>query len=704
MDREVPVNEYRALVDEIRHHMKLYYDEDTPEISDAEYDALMRRLKQMEKDFPELVTKDSPTQVVGASTKREAGVIVTHNVPMLSIEDVFTKEAVCDWIDEVKALHPDATFAVEQKIDGLSMTLRYENGDLVLAETRGDGLQGEDVTANALVIPDVVRKLKQSYPYLEVRGEVYMRHEDFLKTNERQEAAGKKIFANPRNCAAGTLRQLDARMVKERGLSLFVFNVQDASDNEKDLFMRSHTEGLSLLKEEGMPVAPSYLCSTKEEVLSAIDAIGEARSDLAYDIDGAVVKIDRIAYREDFPAGSKYSAGHIAYKYPPEEKEAVIESVELSVGMTGRINPTAIFTPIRLNGTTVSRATLHNQDFINELGIGIGSAVLVYKSGEIIPKIRAVVKEKTPADIKPYRLPDTCPVCGAKVVKGRGSLDGSADAADMYCSNDDCPAKLERRIINFVSRDAMDMKGFGEEYIKVLIAEGYLKDIADLYTLKDHRDALVEKGLIGKEVNTDKLLQVIEESKKNDLWRLLAGLSVPNVGKTSARTLMRHFKSFDALMNASVEELLEVEDIGDITAQGIADYFAAPAHQAMMKRLKEAGVRMENSESSGTGTLTHLKDSADLQESGMSQCTRPHDSLFSGRTYVVTGDLQHFKNRDALIDYIEERGGKVAGSVSKKTYALINNDVTSTSGKNKKAKELGIPIITEEAVLQEGDA
>ena len=683
--------DYTNLIAEIKHHMDLYYNEDTPEISDAEYDALMRRLKEMERAHPEWVEADSPTRIIGGSAKREAGVIVTHNVPMLSIEDVFSKEEVTSWMDEVYALHEDAVFVVEQKIDGLSMSLRYENGELTLAETRGDGLQGEDVTANARVIPDVIQRLHTAYPYLEVRGEVYMSHADFEKTNAAQEASGKKIFANPRNCAAGTLRQLDAGMVKERGLSLFVFNVQDVSEDAKEALMTSHARALKQLAEnEGMQVAPSFVCKTKQAVLKAIDAIGQARERLPYDIDGAVVKIDQIAYRADFPAGSKYSAGHIAYKYPPEEKEAVIERVELSVGMTGRINPTAVFTPVRLNGTTVSRATLHNQDFINDLGIGIGATVLVYKSGEIIPKIRAVVRDKTPADVKPFQIPDRCPVCGAKVVRGRGT-DEDAAAADLYCVNEDCPAKLARKIINFVGRDAMDMKGFGEEYIKVLIDAGHIRNIADLYTLKQHREELVTKGLIGKEVNTDKLLQVIEDSKTKDPWRLLAGLSVPNVGKTSARTIMRHFKSFDALMKASVQELLEVEDVGEITAQGIVSFFAAPANLELMERLKEAGVKM--------GQRDGYNGPPMGQRDGYNG-----PPVFSGRTYVVTGDLTHFKNRDALIDYIAERGGKVAGSVSKKTYALINNDITSNSGKNKKAKELNIPIVTEEMILEEGGA
>ena len=675
-------NGYLALVGQIREHMRLYYDLDEPQISDFEYDQLMIRLKDAEREHPEWVTPDSPTQVVGAkaaSSKRTAGVLVTHDVPMLSIEDVFTKEDVIKWVREVRALHPDARFVVDEKIDGLSMSLRYEKGKLVLAETRGDGFTGEDVTPNARVIADVVQTLKTADDTLEVRGEVYMRHEDFERTNTRQEALGKKTFANPRNCAAGTLRQLDAAMVKERGLSFFVFNVQKASDDTR---MVSHSEGLKrLAEEEGMKITPSVVCTTEEEILEAIDAIGARRGGLAYDIDGAVVKIDRIAYRSDFPAGSKYSAGHIAYKYPPEEKEAVITEIELSVGMTGRINPTAVFTPVQLCGTTVSRATLHNQDFIDKLGIGIGKTVLVYKSGEIIPKIKAVVGGE--GDV--FSLPDTCPVCGGAVSRGRGET-AAEDAADLYCTNDDCPAKLVRRVINFVSRDAMDIKGFGTEYITKLIGEGYIRNIDDIYTLKQYRDELVEKGLIGKDKNTDKLLAVIEQSKENEPWRLLAGIAIANVGRTGARTIMRHFKSLTRLQEATEEELLGVSDVGQITAQGIRAWFDNEAHRAMLERMRKAGVNMGDGSAPDHNTAQGDGDAA-------------QEASLAGRTYVVTGDLRHFKNRDELVDFIEARGGKVAGSVSKKTYALINNDVQSGSGKNKKARELGIPVLSEDAFL-----
>ncbi|MCR4832500.1 MAG: NAD-dependent DNA ligase LigA [Butyrivibrio sp.] len=663
MLEESILSEYKDLCEQIKYHMDRYYNQDTPEISDYEYDQLMIRLKAIEKEHPEIIANDSPTQIIGGTAKREAGVTVEHNVPMLSIQDVFSKEEVLDWVHSVRDLHPDVKFDVEQKIDGLSMSIRYQNGSLALAETRGDGLIGEDVTVNALVIPDVVKKLKNDYDYLELRGEVYMSHKDFDAVNEKQELLGKKLFANPRNCAAGTLRQLDSKMVKERGLSMFIFNIQSGDDE----LMASHHAGLErLAKEDGIKIAPSVLCTTDEEILAQIDAIGEARGDLEYDIDGAVIKIDQVAYRNDFPAGSKYSAGHIAYKYPPEEKEAVITDIELSVGMTGRVNPTAIFTPIRLCGTTVSRATLHNQDFIDSLGIAIGKKVLVYKSGEIIPKIKAVVDDNDKENV--YKIPDICPVCGAPVVR-------EADTADMKCTNDDCRAKLERRIINFVQRDAMDIKGFGEEYIKALIEEGYLNNIGDIYLLKNHRETLIAKGIIGKEKNTDKLLGVIEESKKNEVYRLITGLSIGNVGKASAKTLMKHFDSVDELMHASVESLQEVEDVGETTALAIHEFFHKESNIELIGRLKEYGLNMEAEKNQGTSEL-------------------------AGMTFVITGDVNHFKNRNELVEFIESKGGKAAGSVSKKTTALINNDSTSNSSKNKKAKDLGIPIWTEEEFLE----
>ena len=689
MNRE----EYQELIGRIRHYNEVY-EAGESEISDYEYDQLMLQLKQAEKMNPEWVSPDSPTRVVGAPVaadpsaagggnslspsgegeegaaasapvKRTAGVTVEHDVPMLSIQDVFSKEEVLDYVHDVRSVYPDALFSVEQKIDGLSMSLRYEGGQLIMAETRGDGYTGEDVTLNARVIPDVLLSLSSHTGSLEVRGEVYMSLRDFEETNRKQELLGKKVFANPRNCAAGTLRQLDPRMTKERGLSFLVFNVQRSDD---PALTASHSAGLEELRStEGMKIVPHRVCSTDQEIMDEIDRIGAIRGELGYDIDGAVVKIDQVAYREAFPAGSKYSAGHIAYKYPPEEKESVIRDVEVSVGMTGRINPTAVFDPIRLCGTTVSRATLHNQDFIDEMQIGIGDTVVVYKSGEIIPKIRCSVPEKRPEGTVNYRLPDRCPSCGSPVIR-------EEDAADMYCINPDCPAQLIRRLINFVSRDAMDIKGLGSELIASLTEEGYLHGIADIYHLAEYRDELIEKGIVGREKNTDKLLKAIESSKENEPARLLTGLAVPNVGRTSARTLMDAFGSIGALMDADEEQLTAVQDIGGITAHGIRQFFSDEHNRALIGRLKEAGVRMEGEIRNATGEL-------------------------QGKTYVVTGSVNHFPNRDALAAYIAERGGKVAGSVSKKTTALINNDSASTSGKNKKARELGIPVITEEEFL-----
>ena len=652
---------YEALAEKIRYYNDRY-EAGESEISDYEYDQMMLQLKGMEKEHPELAETDSPTKTVGAAVKREAGVTVTHRVPMLSIQDVFTREEVRAWADEVRQLHPDVRFAVEQKIDGLSMTLRYENGELQLAETRGDGFVGEDVTLNARVIPDVAEKIPET-GYLEVRGEVYMTHEDFDAVNRHQEMLGKKVFANPRNCAAGTLRQLDPEETKRRGLSLFIFNVQDGSSG----YTVSHTEGLGKLAGFGMKTVPGILCSTDEEIMAAIDRIGEARGDLPYDIDGAVVKIDQIAYRTDFPAGSKYSSGHIAYKYPPEEKETVIRDIEISIGMTGRVNPTAVFDPIRLCGTTVSRATLHNQDFINELHIGIGDTVVVYKSGEIIPKIRRSVPEKRPEGTEDFRLPEVCPICGGRIVREAGM-------SDMKCVNPACPAQLERHIINFVGRSAMDIKGFGEEIVGKMLREGFLKDASDIYTLHEKRDELIERKVIGLARSTDKLLASVEKSKANEPWRLLTGLAIDNVGQTSARTIMNYFGSFEKLMNADEEKLLAVPDIGPITASSIFSFFRQEANMALIEKFKALGLTMENAGEERTEEL-------------------------AGKTFVVTGDVVHFKNRAELVDFIEKRGGKCAGSVSKKTTALINNDANSLSGKNRKAKELGIPILTEEAFL-----
>lgn len=660
------IEEYKKLVDTIDYHMDRYYNQNEPEISDFEYDQLMQQLKKAEEEHPEWVTPDSPTQKIGGVAMREAGIKVTHDVPMLSIEDVFNKEDVTAWVEKVKAIHPDAKFSVEAKIDGLSMTLRYEKDShgklkLKLAETRGDGFIGEDVTENALVIPDVNKYLDLPYDSLQLRGEVYMSHEDFDRYNEDQELKGGKLAANPRNLAAGTLRQLDANITKQRGLRMFVFNVQQGPEE----LTESHVNGLDILHQHNVPVVFHRICESAEEIIAVIDEIGEKRDEFEFDIDGAVVKIDQVAYRNDFSTSAKYTNGHIAYKYPPEEKETKLLDIELSVGRTGRVTPTAIFEPIRLCGTSVSRATLHNQDFIDDLNVGIGDTIVVYKSGEIIPKVKEVKHDKRPEGVSTFKIPNVCPVCGGPVLR-------DADTADMKCTNPSCPAQLERHIINFVSRDAMDIKGFGEVYIIDLVRRGYIKDIADIYTLKDKRDELIEEGIIGKEKNTDKLLAAIDGSKSNEATRLFTGFGIPNVGKAAAKALLKEFKSIDAIMALSVEQLIQVNDIGEISANSIYNYLHDPVNIDIINRIKAAGVNMVEEEKEGAT-----------------------DKL-SGLTFVITGTLPTMGRKEAQ-ELIELNGGKCSGSVSKKTNYLVAGEAAGS--KLDKANALGVTVLDEAGLI-----
>lgn len=658
------LNRYQELKETILYHNERYYDQDNPEISDYEYDMMMQELKALEQKHPEYVTGDSPTQKVGGSAKREAGILVRHNVPMLSLQDVFSKADVEAFVVDMQEQLVDPTFVVEYKIDGLSMALRYVNGKLDVAITRGDGvLQGEDVTINAKVIKDVKNTLKDPVEYLEVRGEVYMTNDAFEKVNEIQEIKGKKLFANPRNCAAGTLRQLDSSITKERNLSMFVFNIQDVRGIE----LKSHSEGYEFLKRQGIKIIEDYkVCKTADEVWAAIEAIGENRDKLGYDIDGAVVKIDSFADRQKLGATSKVPRWAVAYKYPPEEKETKLLEIELSVGRTGRITPTAIFEPVRLCGTTVSRATLHNQDFIDDLDVRIGDTIVVYKSGEIIPKIKRVVKEKRPDDSVPYLIGDTCPVCGAPAMR-------EGDNADIKCTNHSCPSKLVRNIVNFVGRDAMDIKGFGYAYVETLVEHGYLKDLSDIYGLIDKRQELLDKKIIGLVKSTDNLLNAIEGSKNNDAIKLLTSLGISNVGKSAAKSLMKKFKSIDNVMKASYAQLVEVNDIGDISAMAIINYFKNPDNQAVIERLKNYGVNMN---------IIEADDG---------------DERFDGKTFVVTGTLPNLSRKEAS-QLIEKHGGKVSGSVSKKTDYLLAGE--NAGSKLTKAQSLGINVISEETLLE----
>ncbi|MCQ2536375.1 MAG: NAD-dependent DNA ligase LigA [Lachnospiraceae bacterium] len=648
------------LIKEIEKHSNAYYNLDAPTISDYEYDCLMKELKAIEKEHPELIRPDSPTQKVGGEAKREAGVNVAHRNPMLSLQDVFSKEEVDEFVASMQEALDEPEFVVEYKIDGLSMSLRYDNGKLSLAETRGDGINfGEDVTANALKIPQVVKNLKESVEYLEVRGEVYMNRADFEKTNELQEMMGKKTFANPRNCAAGTLRQLDSKVVEERGLSLFIFNLQEVIGKE----FKTHTEAYDYMHSVGITTIEDYrVCHTADEVWEAITFIGENRGNLAYDIDGAVVKINSFEDRAKLGATAKVPRWAVAYKYPPEEKRTILRDIEIGVGRTGRITPTAVFDPVSLCGTMVSRATLHNQDYITELNLNIGDEIQVYKSGEIIPKVRMMTKKNSDGV---FTLPTVCPVCKRETVRIEGT-------ADVKCVNDNCPAQLVRRLIHFTGRDAMDIKGFGAVYVEDLCTLGYIKDISDIYTLYEKRDELVEKGIIGKEKNTDKLLAAIDNSKSNDAVMLLTGLGVANIGKGTAKTILSVYGSIDELSKASLESLKEIKDVGEILAVSIYEYFREEENIERLNKLKEAGLNFE----------TEFKVVT--------------DGPLSGKTVVVTGTLPTLGRKEAT-ELIEKAGGKASGSVSKKTDYVVAGEAAGS--KLTKANELGIPVLTEEELL-----
>lgn len=650
--------EYLELVKKLNYYAELYYSQDEPEISDYEYDTLNNRLKQIEKEHPEWITPDSPSVRVG--WKAEKGVLVKHNVPMLSLQDVFSKEEVYEFVNSMREEFGDkAEFLVETKIDGLSMALRYEEGELKLAVTRGDGItEGEDVTMNAKQIPDVVKQMKEPVPYIEIRGEVYMTRKAFEAVNAKAEEEGKKTFANPRNCAAGTLRQIDTRITRERGLSLFIFNVQET----RGVTFNTHLEGYEYLKRNGVKVIENcYKCSTADDVWDAIQKIGAMRGDLEYDIDGAVVKLNDLSERNKLGNTIKFPRWAIAYKYPPEEKETRLLEVEVNTGRTGRVTPVAIFEPISLCGTMVSRATLHNQDFIDQLGLGIGDTIVVYKSGEIIPKVKEVNTDKRPSDWTPYKMPDCCPVCGHRLVRDEGGV-------DLKCVNMMCPGTLVNRIVNFVSRDCMDIKGFGTEYIRKLTEEGLIKDIADVFELKNKREELIEGKILGLEKNTDKVLLAIETARaETPADKVLAGLGIPGVGKATAKELMRTFGSIDAIAEADKEALVAVQDIGEISAEAIFDFFADEGNKALMQRLKALGLNFAKEEGEAQG------------------------SSLAGLTFCITGTLEGMSRSEAE-SLIESNGGKPVSSVSKKTsYLLMGADAGS---KERKARELGVPIIS----------
>ena len=633
-----------------------YYVQDDPVMPDFEYDRLLRELEDLERANPELVQPDSPTQRVGgeALSKFEK---YTHPVPLMSLQDVFSPEELTEFLEKTLEAFPNTRFSVEPKIDGLSVALEYENGFFVRGATRGDGVTGEDVTENLKTIRSIPMILENAPQRLIVRGEVFMPKKSFHALNERQEAEGKPLFANPRNAAAGSLRQLDPKIAASRGLDIYIFNVQLADGVE----FQNHAESLDFLKKLKFKVIPSELYHDPAELVKYVFSINENREQLTCDIDGAVIKVDALAQRERMGTTAKFPKWAVAYKYPPEIKPTVVEDIVVQVGRTGVLTPKAVVRPVRLAGTTVTNATLHNQDFITERDIRIGDTVLIRKAGEIIPEILEVDLTKRPDGTQPYWLPCACPVCGAPAQKDE-------DGAFLRCTGAECPAQLSRNIAHFVGRDAMDIDGLGSAIADALIEKGYIKSPADIYYLTlEEMKSLWQKGSKAAE----KLLTSIENSKQQDLSRLIYALGIRQVGAKTGKVLAAQFGSMDALMNASEEELTQVPDVGAVTARNIAAWFEQPQSAHMVERLRLAGVNFESKR-----TVT--------------------DTRFAGMTFVLTGALTKF-TRDEATEKIELFGGKAAGSVSRKTsYVVVGENAGS---KERKARELGIPILSEDDFL-----
>ena len=666
------INELR---EQLEYHNRKYFDENSPEISDYDYDMMLRELEDLEREHPLLITADSPTQRVGESVKREMGKQVRHDVPMLSLDDKFSSSEVFDFISKMKRELDDPIFIIEPKIDGLSVALRYRDGEFVQGITRGDGVNyGEDVTDNLKMIKSIPRILNEKIPYLEVRGEVYMDNEVFAAVNARQEEEGRKTFANPRNCAAGTLRQLNSQVVADRNLSIIIFNLQAVRGQE----LKSHAQTLDWLSAQGFQVSKYIIGTTEDEVWEAIRAIDAARGEFSYGLDGAVVKVDSLADRERLGATSKVPRWAIAYKYPPEEKETKVLDIEVNVGRTGRLTPLAILIPVRLAGTTVSRASLHNQDQIDRLDIRIGDTVIVRKAAEIIPQIIGVVKDKRPEGTSPFSIPDRCPVCDAPAV--RDSVNDKEGPA-IFCTNTNCPTQIARLLIHFASREAMNIDGLGPSVIVKLLEKGYIKDLSDIYYLKERREELIRDAITGNpnskksdtSRSTDKLLTAIDKSRDNDIDRLINGLGIRNVGKYAGGILKNNFADMFSIANASLEQLVSLDGFGEISAKAITDFFAQKQNAYMLDRLKNAGVNMK---SKGFNSVI--------------------DNRFEGKTFVITGTLPTM-TREQARKLIEEHGGRVSESVSKKTaYVLAGEEAGS---KLVKANSLGITVLAEEDLL-----
>lgn len=652
--------DYRGEIKELREKLnenaRLYYTLDASTMSDYEYDRLYRRLQELEAAHPEEITPDSPTQRVGDAVLNDFAE-VRHPVPLESLEDVFDGDEVKGFLSKVLETLPRAEYSVEPKVDGLSVALEYRDGQFYQGATRGDGRVGEDVTGNLRTVRSIPKNLSEKLPRLIVRGEVYMARSVFDRINEELELEGKPLLANPRNAAAGSLRQKDPKVCAKRQLDIAVFNLQLVEGRS----FATHSETLDYLREQGFPVIPHTVLRDPEEILEQIQKLGDNRMDFPYDIDGAVVKLNNLSDRSILGSTAKCPKWAVAYKYPPEQKESRVADIVVQVGRTGVLTPKAVLEPVRLAGTTVTNATLHNQDYITEKDIRIGDTVVVQKAGEIIPEIVSVVKEKRPEGTKPYHLPDKCPVCGAAVLR-------DPDGAAVRCTGAECPAQLLRNMIHFASRDAMDIDGVGPAVLQQLIESGLVSNPADLYDLR--AEQLEGLDRMGKK-SAQNAVDAITRSKENDLWRLIFALGIRQVGAKAAKILATHFGSMDGLRRATAEELTEIDDVGAVTADYITRWMQSDQAADLLARLQKAGVNME--------------------------CHQELvDRRFAGMTFVLTGALTRFTREEAG-EMIELRGGKVSSSVSKKTTYVVAGE--NAGSKLRKAGELGVSVLSEEEFL-----
>lgn len=648
--------EMKQLRDTLNENARLYYTLDASTMSDYEYDRLYRRLQEMEKQHPEEITPDSPTQRVGDAVLNDFAA-VAHPVPLESLEDVFDSNEVKDFLAKVLDTLPQAEYSVEPKVDGLSVALEYRDGMFFQGATRGDGRVGEDVTGNLRTIRSIPMVLPEKLPRLIVRGEVYMARSVFEEINEQLELEGKPLMANPRNAAAGSLRQKDPRICARRRLDIAVFNLQLAEGRH----FTTHAETIDYLAAQEFPVIPHATLSDADEILRQIEKLGDTRMEFPFDIDGAVVKLNNLSDREILGSTAKCPKWAVAYKYPPEKKESRVMDIVVQVGRTGVLTPKAVLEPVRLAGTTVTNATLHNQDYITEKDIRIGDTVVVQKAGEIIPEIVSVVREKRPEGTTPYHLPETCPVCGAPVER-------DPDGAAIRCTGAECPAQLLRNLIHFASRDAMDIDGVGPAVMRQLIESGLVSNPADLYDLRAEQLSDLER--MGAK-SAQNAVDAIAKSKENDLWRLIFALGIRQVGAKAAKILAAHFGSMEALRRAAAEELTQIDDVGAVTADYIIRWMSSDQAVDLLERLKAAGVNMESRQ-------------------------KLVDRRFAGMTFVLTGALSHFTREEAG-EMIEQRGGKASASVSKKTTYVVAGE--NAGSKLKKAQELNIPVLSEEEFL-----